>query len=67
MHDFELETHEVELIEEWQAKQRLKNGEQFVTGGRWEYRFIPTSLGTIIYVLDGVTKDEFTVRGTESW
>ena len=64
---FETDEEEDQLIEDWQTIQYKKDSTQFVTGERWEYRFIPTGLGTLISVRDGCTEDILKVRGTENW
>jgi len=64
---FETDDEEDQLIENWQSKQYEKDPTQFVTGERWEYRFVPTGLGTLISVRDGCTDDMLLVRGTKDW
>ena len=64
---FEIEPDEVKKIKEWKTQQKLKDSTQFTLGERWGYKFIPTGLGLLIYVIDGATNEEFCVRGTENW
>ena len=64
---FETDAEEDQLIENWQKQQMIKDPTQFTAGERWEYRFIPTGLGTLISVRDGCTDDLLKVRGTENW
>jgi len=64
---FETDAEEDQLIENWQKQQMIKDPTQFTAGERWEYRFIPTGLGTLISVRDGCTDDMLKVRGTENW
>ena len=64
---FETNAEEDQLIENWQKQQMIKDPTQFTAGERWEYRFIPTGLGTLISVRDGCTDDMLKVRGTENW
>lgn len=60
---FKIEPNEIRRIQEWQKEQIKKNDTQFVIGERWGFKFIPTSLGTLVYVLDGATDEEFCIRG----
>jgi len=64
---FEIDPNEWEKIEEWQEEQKLIDPTQFTAGERYEYRFIPTGLGTLISVYDGCTENVLNVRGTENW
>lgn len=64
---FEIEADEMIKIDEWKEKQLKKDSTQYALGERWGYKFIPTGLGTLIYVIDGATDEEFCVRGTENW
>lgn len=65
--EFKIDDEEWQLIENWQTKQKIKDPTQFTAGERWEFRFIPTGLGTLISVRDGCTDDILEVRGTENW
>ena len=62
---FKIDDTEESKIEQWKEKQIKKDLTQFTIGERWEYRFLPTSLGTLISLFDGVTGDILSVRGTE--
>ena len=64
---FEIDKKEEKLIKKWMKKQLKKDPTQFTLGERWEYRFIPTGLGTLVSVRDGCTNDVLEVRGTENW
>ena len=64
---FEIEDEEWDKIDKWCEEQMIKDPTQFTAGERWEYRFIPTGLGTLISVRDGCTDDLLKVRGTENW
>jgi hypothetical protein len=64
---FEIDIYEEKVIKEWKAKQMLKDDTQYAAGERWGYKFIPTGLGMLIYVIDGKTGNELIVRGTENW
>lgn len=64
---FELDDVHVKKIEKWMKKQIKKDPTQYTTGERWEYRFLPTGLGTLIWVIDGATGDKLEVEGTENW
>lgn len=64
---FEITDEEEKLIESWKKLQRKKDDTQYTLGERWGYKFIPTGLGTLVYLIDGVTGEEYCVRGTESW
>lgn len=64
---FKLNEDHVKKIETWMEEQIKKDDTQYTAGERWEYRFLPTGLGTFIYVKDGVTGDILEVEGTENW
>jgi len=64
---FELDDDHVKKIKKWMKKQIKKDPLQPTLGERWEYRFIPTGLGTLISLKDGATGDILSVEGTENW
>jgi len=64
---FELDDDHVKKIEDWMEKQIEKDDTLYTLGERWEYRFLPTGLGTLITLKDGVTGDVLEVEGTENW
>ena len=64
---FELDGVHIKKIEKWMKKQIKKDPTQYTIGERWEYRFLPTGLGTLISVVDGATGDKLEVEGTENW
>lgn len=59
---FPISEKEGKKIKEWMEKQT--EGEDFKSaiGGRFHYEFTSTSIGTIGYVIDGVTKERFCFR-----
>jgi hypothetical protein len=67
MTNFKITRTEKLLIETWIKSQKIKDPTQFVSGGRWEYKFVPTGMGLLIYAFDCVTEEELIVRGTENW
>lgn len=64
---FELDSDHIKKIEKWMKKQIKKDLHQPTLGERWEYRFTPTGLGTLIEVKDNATGDILLVEGTENW
>ena len=36
-------------------------------GGRWTYQFTPTSLGTVVKVIDGISKEVLDLSDYEDW
>ena len=64
---FELDDTHVKKIEKWMESQIEKDNTLPTLGERWEYSFLPTGLGTLITLKDGMTGDILEVEGTENW
>lgn len=58
---FPISEEESKKIKEWMNKQIEKNPSTGgAIGGRFSYKFIPTGVGTIGIVIDGITDETFT-------
>ena len=58
---FPISEEENKKIKEWMNKQIEKNPSTGgAIGGRFSYKFIPTGVGTIGIVIDGITDETFT-------
>lgn len=57
---FSISSEEHLKIDEWKkSKEKIDTG---AISGRYEYLFIPTSIGVIGKIIDPITNDEFTFR-----
>ena len=54
---FTLNKEEREKLLEWQ-KSRIPEKYSGASGGRWTYTFTPTSLGTVIKVIDNLITED---------
>jgi hypothetical protein len=54
-------------IDEWMKKQLKDGANTGAVGGRFQYKFTPTNLGTVLLVKDMVTNQEIDVTDYESW
>jgi len=64
---FELDDTHVKKIKMWMLEQIEKDDKIPTLGERWEYRFLPTGLGTLITLKDCMTGEILEVEGTENW
>lgn len=62
---FQLTDEQINRIKDWAA--RLPPHPVGAIGGRLEYRFIETSLGTIAKVFDCITQEELDLTDYASW
>lgn len=65
---FKLEGLELEKANDWIKSQLKKTNNRVGTAGdRFEYRFSPTGLGTIVSIYDNLTKENKDVTNFENW
>jgi len=62
---FTLTKEQWEKVKEWQLQQ--PPCPVTAIGGRWTYSFTATSLGLVITVTDGFTKESLDVSDYEDW
>ena len=62
-----LDDKESSKISEW-IKERRKDGRpEGCIGGRFTYKITHTTLGTVVIVVDNITKEELDISNYEDW
>lgn len=65
---FIIEGDDLERVKSWVKNQKDKYSDKTGTiGDRFSYRFTPTSLGTIISVIDSLTNEEIDITDYSKW
>ena len=64
---FKLEAEELEAAEKFIEEQMAKDDWMPAAGERWEYTFIPTGLGTIVWIKDGRSGDKKDITCWDWW
>lgn len=62
---FEISPEQLVKIYDWMGMRKYQS--RSVDGARFTYCFTPTSIGTVIKVIDEVTGDEFDASDYENW
>lgn len=62
---FDLTTKQKEKLKTWQDS--LPGGPTGAIGGRFTFCFTPTSLGLVVKVQDGISKQEIDLSDYEEW
>lgn len=67
---FELDEKQIEQIKEWQEKivrEYPWANRGWPIGGRFEFRFVETSVGTVVKIYDFISKTELDVTDYDVW